>query len=463
MSSSDGNDAPLEKMNLGAEEEEEEEFIDSHEQDLQYANSQLIDYILSIKQQERDKLKKLSEQLNNEKLQLEFELEQSRRTVDELESEKKSLLERNDESLLSGDFFQQMKYYEYQESELKGELKGVIQVSKDLSEQIKIQEKKKVSLDKKLSIRLSKIPGGVFNPSLGEAEVNNLRKELAQLEDEIIQVGDDCEILRDQIREKSARLQTIPADIVDKINGQKHEIENEIELKKKQLKRLLIDEKRLTTAKNNDNEKEKVLIEQMELEDPWESERKLLISSIAHAQNELQDLCNQLNIDPDNIPEARSVKEGRGSPSQISFFSSTAKSTSSRRSRAPPSISESRRSIEKKIRDDESDARSRISQRSFSTEKVHYTHENLRAALRNEIELLNDDSNPINISIRVEERYREELEKQLNDIELSIDQIEKFSKETFGDASETDTDTIMWQQRIEVLKNEYLELRNSKA
>lgn len=463
MSLSDGNEAPSEKMNFGGEEEEEEEFIDSHEQDFQYVNNQLIEYILSIKQAERDKLKKLSEQLNNEKMQLESELEQSRQTVDELEAERKSLLDKNDESLLNGDFFQQMKFYEYQESELKGELKGLIQVSKDLSEQIKIQEKKKVSLDKKLNARLSKIPGGVFNPTLGDSEVDNLRKELAQLEDEIMQVGDDCEILRDQIREKSARLQTIPPDFVDKINGQKHEIETEIELKKKQLKKLLIDEKRLTTIKSMDNEKEKNLIEQMELEDPWESERKNLISSIAHAQNELQDLCNQLNIDPDNIPEARSTKEGRGSPSQISFFSSAAKSTSSRRSKAPQSISESRRSVEKKIRDDESDARSRISQRSFSTEKVHYTHENLKAALRNEIEALNDDTNPINISIRVEELYGQELEKQLNDIEESISQIEKFSKETFGDTSEVDTDTIMWQQRIDVLKNEYLELRNSKA
>lgn len=278
-----------------------------------------------------------------------------------------------------------------------------------------------------------------------------------------MKIGDDCESLRDQIREKSARLQTIPPDTLDKINGQKHEIENEIELKKKQLQRLLVDEKRLTTIRNSDNEKEKNSIEQMELENPWESERSILINSIAHAQAELQDLCNQLNIDPDNIPEARSTKEGRGSPSQISFFSSAAKSSSSRRSKAPLSISQSRRSIEKKIRDDESDARSRISQRSFSNEKVKYTHENLRSALRNEIESLNDDASPINISIRVEERYREELEKQLEEVENSIDQIEKFSKETFGDATEANTDTDMWQQRIDVLKNEYLELRNSKV
>ena len=453
MSLSDGNGTSLENMNFG-EEEEEEEYIESPEPDLQK-------YILALKEQERDKLKKLSEQLNNEKLQLESELEQSMQTVEELESEKKALLDKNDESLKNGDFFQQMKFYEYRESELKGELKGIIQVSKDLSEQIKLQEKKKVSLEKKISVRLSKIPGGEFKPTLGESEVENLGKELFQLENEIINVRDSCEILREQIREKSARLQTIPPDMIDKINGQKHEIQAEIELKKKQLKKLLVDEKRLTTIKSNDNEKEKNLLEQMELEDPWESERQNLISSIAHAQNELQDLCNQFNLDPDNIPEARSVKDGRGS--QMSFFSSTAKSTSSRRSKAPQSISEFRRSVEKRIRDDESDARSRIGQRSFSTEKVHYTRENLRAALRNEIELLNDDTNPINISIKVEERYRKELEKQLEDIEDSIKQIMEFSNETFGDASEVDTDTIMWQQRIDVLKNEYMELRNSKA
>lgn len=460
--SSNEKESPNENTNF-EEEDEEEEFVDYYDQDFQYTNKQLIDYILSIKQTERDKLQKLSETLHNQSAQLQHELELSKQAVDELESEKKSLLDKNDESLLSGDFFQQMKFYEYQESELKGELKGIIQVSKDLTEQIKIQEKKKVSLDKKVNDKLSIIPGGVLNPSLGEGEVNNLRNELEELENEIIRIGDDCESLREQIREKSARLQTIPPDTLDKINGQKLEIQNEIDLKKKQLRKLLNDEKRLTTLKSQDNEKEKQLIEQMELENPWESERQNLISSIAHAQADLQDLCNQLNIDPDNIPEARSTKEGRGSPSQISFFSSAAKSTSSRRSRAPPSLSESRRSIEKKIRDDESDARSRISQRSFSTEKVRYTHENLKAALRNEIESLNDDTSPINISIRVEERYSEELAKQLAEIETSIEQIEKFSKETFGDTSDTNNDVIMWQQRIDVLKNEYLELRNSKA
>lgn len=165
--SSNEKESPNENTNF-EEEDEEEEFVDYYDQDFQYTNKQLIDYILSIKQTERDKLQKLSETLHNQSAQLQHELELSKQAVDELESEKKSLLDKNDESLLSGDFFQQMKFYEYQESELKGELKGIIQVSKDLTEQIKIQEKKKVSLDKKVNDKLSIIPGGVLNPSLGE-------------------------------------------------------------------------------------------------------------------------------------------------------------------------------------------------------------------------------------------------------------------------------------------------------
>ena len=460
-----------------SEEEEEEEFVDSHEQDRRMLLVELDDMYFRSLDQHREKLISQRNRLRLKYDDLKNDLTSNEQHADDYETERDSLLKAfTNEQLMTGDFFHRMKALEFKEAQFRGELKGYSQAIKVLSEQIKLQEKRNERLQKKLDAQLSNLPDGALLPTFygdegddaqseleraiklrrmeGSQNIKQLQTELQKLEAEIEKVQEECEMLRDAVKDKSARLQTIPSDNIDKFQDQKIEIDNEIELKKKQLRQLLIDEKKLVATKSNDVDKERAKAELMENGDPWENERKNLLNAIQHTQNEFQELCTQLNIDPDNIPEQRSVYGDKRSPSQLSI-------NESKRSKAPSSLSESRNKARKRLRDDESDARSRISQRSCATsEKVRYTHELLRTMIKKELDSLKEKNHPINIAIEIETRYGNELDEQLDFIKNAIKSISNFERETFEQSINTNQDSIMWQQRMDVLQNEYLELRS---
>lgn len=462
------------------EEENDEYSTDSREEEWQTLNEQINAYILRVTQETYDKLKIQERELKTQCEQLTANLEENESTLEHLENEKESLMSLlSDDSFETGDFFNRMKAYEYQEAELNGELKGLTLAIKNLTEQIKIQTTVNQTLQKKLDFQLSKLPEGVLiqdsqeNENAANAEIlqqkmrqrrfdgsqesKKLRNELRTLEEECYKVKCDCEDLRESIRIKSVRLQTHPHGSLDDILEQKKEIQNEIDLKQKQLKQLLLDEKKLSLTQKKKAEKEKAKIEKMESNEQWESERNQLLSSISQKQQELQYLCDQFNIEPSDITDEFNFVP----PSQFAMACSI---HGPRINRNSSSLSESRKTAIKKVRDDESDARSKISQKScFATEKAKYTHEALRMALNTEMEALKQPNHPINASIRIETNYAEDLRKELEHLQNSSKQIEEFEQETFNNLAESNVDILMWKQRLDVLRNEFQELRTSKV
>ena len=240
------------------------------------------------------------------------------------------------------------------------------------------------------------------------------------------------------VREKSARLQATPKDTLDGMIAQRREIEAEIELKKEQLRQVRAEEKKERAKESLNMDRDRKRAEEIEKEDVWESERRTLMAAITHARTEIRALKEEFDRD-----EATS--------------------------RASSSLSDARRNARRRERDVEGSVSSRapsgmsmLSSVSKRDEQVKYSENALRMAMRAELDALKTPDHPIMIALEAERLFGEKLDRELKEIEATTNQITVFEEETYGkfNDDEADPDDEMRQQRLEVLRSEYEELRN---
>ena len=426
-----------------------------HDQDTLAMKQSLIELALSNVTKAAAKLDAEEASLLAQRDDLKLDLERQEQKREVLESEKATLqIPADDDVFRSGDYFRRLNALEVSEAQFRGELAGRKTALRLISDEVKSQEARNHRLQRQLNKLLAQLPDGGLAPEdsrdgdirvaalrrrfSGGGEVRRLQKRLRQYEAEIEDAREECEELREMVREKSARLQATPKDTLDGMIAQRREIEAEIELKKEQLRQVRAEEKKERAKESLNMDRDRKRAEEIEKEDVWESERRTLMAAITHARTEIRALKEEFDRD-----EATS--------------------------RASSSLSDARRNARRRERDVEGSVSSRapsgmsmLSSVSKRDEQVKYSENALRMAMRAELDALKTPDHPIMIALEAERLFGEKLDRELKEIEATTNQITVFEEETYGkfNDDEADPDDEMRQQRLEVLRSEYEELRN---
>lgn len=426
-----------------------------HDQDTLAMKQSLIELALANVTKAAAKLDAEEANLLAQRDDLKFDLEQQEQKRDALEAEKATLqIPSDDEVFRSGDYFRRLNALEVSEAQFRGELAGRKTALRLISDEVKTQEARNHRLQRQLSKLLAQLPDGDLVPDdsrdgdiriaalrrrfSGGSEVKRLQRRLREFEADIEDAREECEELREQVREKSARLQATPKDTLDGMIAQRREIEAEIELKKDQLRQVRAEEKKERSKGSLNMDRDRRRAEEIEKEDIWEGERKTLMAAITHARTEIRALREELEREDvtsrpsSSLSDARRIARRREREVEVSVSS-----------RAPSGLS-------------------MISSPSRREEQVKYSEAALRMAMKAELDALKSPDHPIMIALEAERMFGERLDRELKEIEETTNQILMFEEETYGkfDDEEVDPDDEMRQQRLQVLQSEYEELRN---
>lgn len=426
-----------------------------HDQDTLAMKQSLIELALANVTKAAAKLDAEEANLLAQRDDLKFDLEQQEQKRDALEAEKATLqIPSDDEVFRSGDYFRRLNALEVSEAQFRGELAGRKTALRLISDEVKTQEARNHRLQRQLSKLLAQLPDGDLVPDdsrdgdirvaalrrrfSGGSEVKRLQRRLREFEADIEDAREECEELREQVREKSARLQATPKDTLDGMIAQRREIEAEIELKKDQLRQVRAEEKKERSKASLNMDRDRRRAEEIEKEDIWEGERKTLMAAITHARTEIRALREEFEREDvtsrpsSSLSDARRIARRREREVEVSVSS-----------RAPSGLS-------------------MISSPSRREEQVKYSEAALRMAMKAELDALKSPDHPIMIALEAERMFGERLDRELKEIEETTNQILMFEEETYGkfDDEEVDPDDEMRQQRLQVLQSEYEELRN---
>jgi hypothetical protein len=324
----------------------------------------------------------------------------------------------------TGDFFHRLSAWELREARSQGLLAGFKAQIKIENDEIRTGERTNANLTQQLHQLQSQLPDGTSSDKGRTGGLRRLNAQLADIENRIATVRNNCEHLRHAIRDKTARLRTIPTDAIAQLTSEKVAIEQDVRAKREELKAIIIQQKEMEERDSRSIRKTQKSVEELEGDDVWESERALLHRQIAQATADLERL--------------------HAAPSSV---------------RSPGSITGS-------VKRRGGDSRSVTSKRTATSvsreSKVELTESTLRLAMQAELAALSAEDHPINVSLRSEESYRAFLEEEIAKARRLGEAITQFKDETFGPDGSDDfelRDQQMRGQRLAALGREYEELR----
>lgn len=428
---------------------------DSHRYDAIALRLAVAAYANTEAQKARAKLEQEEQKLIMERNELKNELESQEERKKQLEEDSKELkVPTDDDAFRTGDYFHRLNAFEVSEAQCKGELQGRKNAIKKLEEEIKAQENRNSKLQQKLDSMLKQLPDGTlldgdeYEGSTRSAalsrknqsqrgDISTYRKELAQVEKQLQTASKDCEQLRDAVREKSARLQSLPSDTLDRLLQQRREIDQELNFKKEQLRKIQIDEQQTNHELETDAKKDKKLTDELENDDPWEGERSNILNMISQARKELRTINSEIRSE-DNRSKKSSLSETRSMAAKRAAMSTSGSVTSG--TGAIP------------------DNMSSVSQ-AINRNDISWTEFALRQAIYAELKSMKNKSNPINIAIQTELALKIELKNELSQVDTTIQKIKEFESQTYSQINDEE-DSQMEEQRLEVLRAELSELRD---
>lgn len=418
----------------------------SHDQDTLAMKQQNLEMALISSEKFCTKLDKEYERLIEEKEVLQADLTLHEERQQKLIAQREELnIPKDQEVYVTGDYFHRINALEVNEALFKGALEGHKVVVKRISDEVNAQQMRNQRLQKRLDRLLEKLPDGALvddrsqDPELhaailsrrfgGSEEMRQLQQKLDEYRDMIYDLQEECERIRSEVRQKSARLQMLPKDAASALLAQKEDLEADINLKKEELRQILIEETSLKSKASLAMNKVRQNAERMEKDDTWESERRTLMAAITHAKTEIRSLKSDLGQ-----TESRPI------------------------SRLSTGMSDARRSARRKDTDS-------LSVRSGSTmssrEPVQYTERTLRLAMQAELDTICSPDHPVMMAIDNEAKYGRKMAEELDIIKCTTKRIAVFEKKTFGklEDDDVDPDDNMREQRLDALRKEYEELR----